>query len=125
MLIGQASSKNVWGFLPAHQWDAGGPGDADISLTTITAFYVHLPGGGWNYGTGPIMSYDWNAEQWTIPLQFNVGKTVMLNGRPWKFNAEVNYYVEKPDVFGPEWMIAFNITPVVKNGLSKWFGLGN
>ena len=36
----------------------------------------------------------------------------------------MNYYVEKADDFGPEWMVGINISPVVKNGLASLFGLG-
>ena len=75
--------------------------------------------------SGPISTYDWEGEQWTVPLQINAGKTVVLGGRPWKFSAEVNYYVEKADAFGPAWMVSFNVAPVVKNSLAGWFGLGN
>jgi len=124
LLIGKLSKTLVLGVFPNHQWDIGGSGDVDINLTTIQAFATFLPGGGWNVGSAPIMSYDWNSEQWTVPLQLNVGKTVMLGGRPWKLSFEINYYVEQPDTFGPEWMIGFNVAPVVKNGLAGLFGLG-
>ena len=30
-------------------------------------------------------------------------------------DAEVNYYAQQPDAFGPDWMIGINIAPVVKN----------
>ncbi len=50
--------------------------------------------------------------------------TVMMSGRPWKFAVELDYYVEKSDTFGPEWMLSFNVTPVVKNVLASWLGLG-
>jgi hypothetical protein len=125
VLIGKITSKYVLGLFPNHQWDIGGSGDADINLTTIQAFYTYLPGGGWSVGTGPIMTYDWEGEQWTVPLQINAGKTVVWNGRPWKLSAELNYYVEKADAFGPEWMLSLNVAPVVKNGLAGWFGLGD
>lgn len=125
LLIGKITPNYVLGLFPNHQWDIGGSGDADINLTSIQAFYTYLPGGGWSVGTGPTITYDWENEQWTVPLQINAGKTVVLNGRPWKFSVEVNYYVEKPDAFGPEWMISLNIAPVVKNGLASLFGLGN
>jgi hypothetical protein len=46
---------------------------------------------------------------------------MILGGRPWKFALEVNYYVEKPDAIGPEWMVGLNITPVVKNYLADIF----
>ena len=29
-------------------------------------------------------------------------------------------YVEKPDAFGPEWLVSFNITPVVPNIIDQW-----
>ncbi len=70
------------------------------------------------------MTYDWESEQWTVPLQINTGKTVVWNGRPWKLSVELNYYVEKSDTFGPEWMFSLNIAPVVKNGLASLFDLG-
>jgi hypothetical protein len=125
LLIGKITPKYVLGLFPNHQWDVAGSGDANINLTSIQAFYTYLPGGGWNIGTGPIITYDWEAEQWTVPLQINAGKTVVWNGRPWKLSVELNYYVEKSDAFGPEWLLSLNIAPVVKNGLAGWFGLGN
>jgi hypothetical protein len=123
-LIGKIAPKYLYGLFPNHQWDVGGSGDADINLTTIQAFYTYLIGGGWSVGSAPIMNYDWNTEQWTVPLQLNAGKTVIASGRPWKLSAELNYYVEKPDAIGPEWMLSLNIAPVVKNGMASWFGLG-
>ena len=64
--------------------------------------------------------YNWNGDQWTVPLNMAVGKTVMMGKTPVKLQLEVNYYVEKPDAFGPEWMIGLNITPVVPNFIEKW-----
>jgi hypothetical protein len=125
LLVGKITPKHVLGLFPNHQWDVSGSGDADINMTSIQAFYTYMVGGGWTVGSGPTMTYNWNTEQWTVPLQINAGKTVVWGGRPWKLSAEVNYYVEKADAFGPEWMFSFNVAPVVKNGLAGWFGLGD
>ncbi|MHC4180651.1 MAG: hypothetical protein ACYSWU_24390, partial [Planctomycetota bacterium] len=124
LLVGKITPQYVAAVFPNHQWDIAGSGDAEISLTTIQPIFTYLPGGGWNVGTGPSITYDWDDEQWTVPLQLNVGKTVVFNGRPWKLSLELNYYVEKAAAFGPEWMLSLNITPVVKNRLARWFGLG-
>jgi hypothetical protein len=124
LLIGKMGPKWVAGLFPNHQWDVTGWTENKINITSIQAFYTYLPGGGWSVGSGPIITYDWESEQWTVPLQVNTGKTVVWNGRPWKLSVEANYYVEKADAFGPEWMISFNIAPVVKNGLASLFGLG-
>ncbi|WNC73601.1 hypothetical protein RGQ13_06300 [Thalassotalea psychrophila] len=118
-LWGQISADGIIGMFPNHQWDVAG--DIDISITSSQFFYVKLPGGGWNYGTSPTLSYDHKAEEWTIPLNFSFGKTVMFGTRPWKLGMEINYYVEKPDDFGPEWMISFNVSPVVENVMANWF----
>jgi hypothetical protein len=125
ILIGKMSPKGLIGIFPNHQWDIGGSGDVKINMTTIQPLFTYLPGGGWNVGTAPSITYDWESEQWTVPLQINVGKTVVLSGRPWKLSVELNYYVEKSDAFGPEWMFSINVAPVVKNGLASLFGLGD
>ncbi len=125
MLIARSYSKGLYGVFPNHQWDVAGSGDATINLTTIQPLFVYLPGGGWNVGTAPSITYDWESEQWTVPLQINAGKTVVFNGRPWKLSIELNYFVENSDAFGPEWMLSLNIAPVVKNGLASLFGLGD
>jgi hypothetical protein len=125
LLIGKITPKWVLGLFPNHQWDVTGWTDNKINLTSIQAFYTYLPGGGWSVGTGPTITYDWESEQWTVPLQVNLGKTVVWGGRPCKLGMEVNYYVEKSDAFGPEWMLSFNIAPVVKNGLASLLGLGD
>jgi hypothetical protein len=121
-LIGKMSKKYVLGILPNHAWDYAGWTDRDVSLTTMSVFAVWLPGGGWSYSSAPIINYDWISEQWTVPLNITVGNTVMSKGgRPWKLSVEANYYVEKADAFGPEWMFSFNVTPVVKNKLADLF----
>jgi len=122
VLIGKITSKYVLGAFPNHQWDIGGSGDADINLTSMQLFGIVLPGGGWNYGSSPIMSYDHETDDWSIPLNFTFGKTVISGaGRPWKLSAEINYFVEAPDEFGPEWFIGFSVSPVVENIAASWF----
>jgi hypothetical protein len=121
ILVGKLTKKYLLGALATHQWDIAGSGDADISLSSLNLFYVFLPGGGWNVGTAPVMSYDHENEEATIPINLNAGKTMILNGRPWKIGAEINYFVDSPDSFAQEWFVGFNISPVVENGLANWF----
>ncbi len=121
LLIGQVTDRYVIGLFPNHQWDVAGWGDSSVNLTTCQLFATYLPGGGWNVGSSPILTYNWESEEWTVPLNFTFGKTVVLNGKPWKLSAEINYYLEQPDAFGPEWMVGINITPVVENVFAGFF----
>lgn len=109
------------GAFPNHQWDVGGSGTAKVNLTSMQLFYTYLPGGGWNIGTSPILSYNHETSESTVPLNLTIGKTVIWDGRPWKLSAEINHYIEQPDAFGPEWMISFNAAPVVENVFASWF----
>jgi len=104
-----------------RQWDIGGSGDQDINLSTMQLFAVGLLGDGWSVASSPIMTYDHESGTSTVPINFAIGKTTKINGRPWKFAVEFNYYTKQADAFGPEWMIGINVTPVVENALAKWF----
>ncbi|WP_428819355.1 hypothetical protein [Microbulbifer sp. MCCC 1A16149] len=120
-LIAKMAKKYIVGFFPNHQWDVAGWGDDDISVTTLQWFAAYLPGNAWSFSSSPISTYNWESEEWTVPLNFSVGKTVILGDTPWKFSAEINYYVERPDAFGPQWMVGINIVPVVENVFARWF----
>lgn len=120
VLIAKFQKWGVFGAFPSHQWDVAGWGDGYFSTSQLQLFLKFLPGGGWNVGTAPIMNYDWKAEAWTIPLNLGAAKTVMCGKTPVKLELEVNYYVDQPDAFGPEWMVSFNVTPVVANVIDRW-----
>lgn len=119
--IGQLTKKSVLGVFVNHQWDVAGSGGSDISLTTLQFFGIYLPGRAWSVASSPIMSYNHETDEWTIPINIAAGKTVIIKGRPWKFALELNYYVKQPDAFGPKLMVGINISPVVVNRLADWF----
>ncbi len=115
-LFAKFEKWGLYGIFPSHQWNVAGWGEnKSYSNTQIQAFLTFLPGGGWNVGSTPIMNYDWKVSQWTVPLNLTVGKTIILGKTPVKLAVEVNYYVERPDAFGPKWMVGLNVTPVVPN----------
>jgi hypothetical protein len=115
VIIGKLTTQQIAVVFPSHQWDYAGSGNRSVNITSIQLGYVYLPGGGWNIGSGPIITYDWDASQWTIPINVNLGRTITFAGSPWRLSTEINYYVDRPDAIGNEWMIGLNITPVVKN----------
>jgi hypothetical protein len=131
--LGRITEKSIFGIFANHQWDIAGDGksspelpylrrdDADISLTAIQLFGVVIPGGGWSVGSMPIITYNHESEEWTVPLHLTAARTFIINGRPWEFSLDLNYYVERPDAIAPEWMIGFNIAPVLQNILANWF----
>jgi len=121
VLFGRLTKDYLIAAFPNHQWDISGSGDSPVNRTTAQLIAIHFPGGGWNYGSIPIVSYDWQDEQWDVPLNVTVGKTMVIKGRPWRIGLEANYYTEKSDLYGTEWMFGLTITPVVENVLEQFF----
>lgn len=116
-----------WGLVGAlvnNQWNVGGANDQSYSLLNAQYFYAIGLGKGWQIASSPNIIYDWNADSdqaLTLPLGVGLAKTTKLGGRPWKFQAQVQYFAEQPDAFGPEWLLKFTITPVVQNKLADLF----
>jgi hypothetical protein len=111
-----------WGVLavfPMHQWNIAGWAAADTSLTTIQPIATMLLGGGWAVGSSPTISYDWHQSQWTVPVDLMVSRTVLFGKMPVRLGLSVDYFVDKPGKFGPDVMIGFNVTPVVKNSFAR------
>jgi hypothetical protein len=121
ILIGKITEDSVIGLFPSHQWSIVGEDSFDTIITSIQAFATILPGGGWAVGSAPIMTYDWEASQWSIPLNLTISKTVQWGSTPFKLDLTLDYYVEQSDTFGPEFIIGFNVAPVVKNVLAGIF----
>jgi hypothetical protein len=106
------------GLLVSHQWNLGGSSDLAHSVTAGQYFYAVGLGKGWQIAAGPNYSYDWLADSdqaLTLPLGIGMAKTVKFGATPVKFQAQVQYFVEQPDAFGPEWLLKFSIIPVIKN----------
>jgi hypothetical protein len=122
VLLAKSEKWGIWGVFPNHQWNVAGWGEntPSYSTTTVQPIFVTLPGGGWKIGSEPIMSYDWRTSKWTAPVQLLVGKTIKIGDTPVGIDFEVNYYFSQPDAFGPKWMFAVNITPVVPNFINNW-----
>ncbi|MGB5408708.1 MAG: hypothetical protein WBN43_18205 [Thiogranum sp.] len=113
------------GALVSNQWDFAGWGeDNNYSATTAQYFYAYGLGNGWQITSSPVITYDWKADSdqaLSLPLGVGVGKTTKINGRAWKFQAQVQYFVEQPDAFGSDWLLKFTVTPVVQNKLAGLF----
>ncbi|MDX2411328.1 MAG: hypothetical protein QNK16_04355 [Woeseiaceae bacterium] len=108
----------IVGALASHQWDVGGSNNTKFSTTSIQYFYAYSIGNGMQIASSPLITYDWEADSdnaWTVPLGIGLSKTKIIGTTPWKFQGQIQYYAKQPDLFGPEWLLKFTATPVIKN----------
>ena len=121
VVIGKIGDGYVLGAFPSHQWDIAGTRSGQVNATSVQLFATAILEDGWTVGTSPTLKYDWVSDASTIPFNLGVTKTTIIGGRPWKFGAELNYFIKQPDQFGPEWLVTFNIAPVVENIFATMF----
>ncbi|WP_428673346.1 hypothetical protein [Roseibium sp.] len=119
-LIAFLNKEGAIAAFPQHQWNVAGNGP-DYSTSTLELFALKFLGNGWTAGTNPKISYDWEAEQWTVPVNATIRKVVKFGSVPTQLTASFDYYVEKNDDFGPDFGVTFKITPTVPNFIYNAF----
>lgn len=107
----------VAGIFPFHNEKVGGSG-VDTSITSLQYFLFYGLGDGWQIGTGPTMTYNWEApsdEAVTIPIQLALAKTTAIGKQIVKMNFSIENNVVQPDGFSEDWTFTFTFSPVIKN----------
>jgi hypothetical protein len=110
-VIGQDGGLTL-GLVMDHIWSFGGPGAGDVSTSSIDPSVVYSWDNGINVKAESESSYDWEASQWTVPLEFGMSKLVKGN-RPINYGADFLYYVARGPT-DPRWGIRFTVTFVFK-----------
>ncbi len=106
VVLKQADSWTV-GMLANHVVDVGGGQDrVDISATFVQPFVTKAFGGGRSLTLNTEASYDWNAKQWTVPVNLVYAKVVKLGRQLYSFNGGVRGYGHTPGR-GPDWGLRF------------------
>ena len=90
------------GALANHIWSFAGDGDrADISSTFLQPFVSYTTKDAWTFGVNTESTYNWETEEWSVPINFTVAKLVKFDKQPVSFTAGVRYWAESPDS-GPD-----------------------
>ncbi len=111
----------IWGLFPFHNEKIGGDGP-ETSITSLQYFLFYSLGDGWQVGTGPTNTYDWNApdeQEWTVPVQLSLSKTTAIGSQLVKLSFSAERNVIAPDAFAEDWTFTFQFSPVVKNPFQR------
>jgi hypothetical protein len=113
--VGYAGTHFLTYVFPQQWFSIGGDGPRTSQMNLQYAF-VYFLSNGWSVGTNPAAQIDWKApdgDKVAFPIGLQIGKVRTLGRLPVKFDAQVQYYVARPDVHGPKWNLQFTITPVI------------
>jgi len=86
------------GALANHIWSVGGDSNrADISQTFMQPFISYTTADAWTFGLNTESTYNWETQQWTVPVNASISKLVKFGKQPVSLGAGVRYYVASPD----------------------------
>jgi hypothetical protein len=90
------------GMLANHVWSFAGDDDRpDINNTFVQPFTAYTWPSAWTASLQSETSYNWESEQWSVPVNAAVSKLAMFGKLPVSLQAGVGYWLESPDN-GPE-----------------------
>jgi hypothetical protein len=90
------------GMLANHNWSYAGNSDRrDVNVSFLQPFVAFTTPDAYTIAVQAESTYDWEAEQWSVPITASLAKIVRLGKLPVSLQAGVGYWADSPDT-GPE-----------------------
>lgn len=100
----------TYGLLANHLWSfAGADERVDVSATFVQPFLSFTTARQTTYGINSETTYDWEAEQATVPINLQASQLVRFGKQPVSLALTYRYYVDAP-ANGPDWGLSFTLT---------------
>ena len=94
------SLRGPWtvGMLANHIWSFAGDDDRpDINNTFVQPFAAYTWPSAWTASVQSEASYNWETEQWSVPVNVALSKLTMFGRLPVSLQGGVGYWAESPD----------------------------
>jgi hypothetical protein len=92
----------TYGALTNHIWSYAGNGDrSDVDSTYLQPFLSFTTSALTTYGVNTESTYDWEANEWSVPINLMITQLFKLGGQPMSLQAGVRYWAESTEP-GPE-----------------------
>lgn len=106
----QTATGWTYGALFNHVWSFDGNDDrGDVNATYLQPFLAKGLGQGRTVSVALESTYDWEGEQWTVPINLGYSKVSRIGKQLVSYQGGVRYYIEAPDS-GAEWGLRFTFT---------------
>jgi hypothetical protein len=98
------------GVLTNHVWSyAGADSRPDVNQTFVQPFVAMTLSKGTTFNLTTEATFDWDADQWTVPLIGGVSQVMKFGDQPVSIGVLGKYWVEGPSS-APDWGVRFFIT---------------
>ena len=90
------------GALANHVWSfAGDSSRTDINNSFVQPFVAYTTPKAWTYTLNTEASYDWEAEEWSVPINVQVSKLTRIGKQPVSIGVGARYWANSTPT-GPE-----------------------
>lgn len=102
----------TYGMLANQIWSYAGDSERlDVNATFLQPFVSYTTHDAWTFTLNTESTYNWESEEWSVPINFIVSKLVTLNRQPVSLQAGLRYWATSPeggpDGFGGRFAITF------------------
>ncbi|MBB4290751.1 hypothetical protein GGE16_002791 [Rhizobium leguminosarum] len=92
----------TYGMLSNHIWSFAGQSDRrDVSSTFLQPFISYTTKDAWTFSLNTESTYDWETNNWSVPINFTVAKLITIDKQPISLTAGIRYWADAPEN-GPE-----------------------
>jgi hypothetical protein len=100
-----------YGMLANHVWSfAGNDSRADINASFVQPFVTYTTPTAWTFALNTESTYDWDREQWSLPVNANLSKVLRLGGQTLSLGGGVRYWADGPDSGPHGWGLRLSLT---------------
>jgi len=98
----------TYGVLANHVWSFAGDDDRpDINNTFAQPFVAYTWPSAWTVSVQSETNYNWETENWSVPVNVGVAKLVMFGKLPVSLQGGVGYWFESPAGAADDWRLRF------------------
>ena len=105
------------GILTNHVWSvAGDESRADINSTFLQPFVSYTTKDAWTFSVNTESTYDWTANEWSVPINAQVTKLFKLGHQPISMGPGIRYWADSPDSGAHDWGFRWTTTLLFPTG---------
>lgn len=103
MILLKQDKGLTYGFLASQTWTVGGKSTYDdVNVAFLQPFASITMPDTTSYGVNLEASYDWEQEEWSVPINFTVSHIFRFGKQPVSLGLGGRYYLSTPEG-GPDW----------------------
>jgi hypothetical protein len=99
------------GLLANHIWSFAGDDDRnDINSTFLQPFFAYTTPTAWTYSFNTETIYDWDGEEWSVPLNVQVSKVLKFGKQRVSLFAGARYWADSTENGPDGWGLRFGMS---------------